>query len=127
MESVRANLEEFGQCHLLQFFNELSDSEKELLLKDINDINIKETTGYFKAAINSPTQEKLDGLLQPVPDELLGSATHSNAEALAELEDIGLLEISESAVGVLLLAGGQGTRLGLNYPKGMHVYIHLPT
>lgn len=52
--------------------------------------------------------------------EVCGSINRSSDEQLCQYRDIGLEKIAAGEVAVLLLAGGQGTRLGSDKPKGMY-------
>ena len=71
-------------------------------------------------AAHSATGDQLDNRMNPLGDDVLGSMLIPEARGRAEVyRRRGLLELGESRVGILLLAGGQGTRLGVSYPKGM--------
>jgi len=113
----------FGQEHLVQFWDDLSQNERELLLDDIEQIDFAEIREIYASSVNASKQlaeeqEEMD--IAPVPSECRGSMEQSTPEQRDKYEEYGLRAISNGEVAVLLLAGGQGTRLGVSYPKGMY-------
>ncbi|XP_033208355.1 UDP-N-acetylhexosamine pyrophosphorylase [Belonocnema kinseyi] len=119
---LKEKLQKFNQDHLLQFWDEISDQEKSALFKDILELDLPEVTSYFSKAMNflNANTEILDSKIQPIPGDVFESLCTSTPAKLDQYELRGLKEISEGRVAVLLMAGGQGTRLGVNYPKGMY-------
>jgi UDP-N-acetylglucosamine/UDP-N-acetylgalactosamine diphosphorylase len=63
---------------------------------------------------------KLDDRLKPIPESQYMSVSRTSLDDQKKYFKIGLTEISKNHVGVLLMAGGQGTRLGFDHPKGMY-------
>ncbi|XP_033113283.1 UDP-N-acetylhexosamine pyrophosphorylase-like [Anneissia japonica] len=119
-ESLRESLAEHNQEHLLDFVNDLNEDEKLALYNDITNTNIKEVVKFFKTATESmDSQTKVDDKMEPIPSDMFGSVTRSGKK-LKQWEISGLEAVGKSKVCVLLLAGGQGTRLGVSYPKGMY-------
>lgn len=60
------------------------------------------------------------------PAEDVTSVADSTPDSLDSWRKIGLLAIAKGRVGALILAGGQGTRLGFDKPKGLYD-VRLPS
>ena len=73
-----------------------------------------------------PAQTKIDDHLRPVPDEQSASTSRMKPDEVQQCSAVGMKLISEGKVATLLLAGGQGTRLGVQDPKGMYD-VNLPS
>lgn len=100
----------FGQTHVLKFYDSLSAGEQKELLEQIA------ATDFSVLAGLAHRGEKNKGRITPLGamelEEIKDSAEHFTA--------IGLDAIREGKVGAVLLAGGMGTRLGSDDPKGMY-------
>ncbi|KAK2819403.1 hypothetical protein Q5P01_024964 [Channa striata] len=121
-EQVKKTLERTGQSHVLQFWPELCGEDRDTFLHEISQLDLQGLKDHCEQAAKAATAPPacLDQDIEPVHPQVIGSIKRSGRTTLAEWENEGLLQISQNRVGVLLLAGGQGTRLGVQYPKGMY-------
>ncbi|MBR3436233.1 MAG: UDPGP type 1 family protein [Lachnospiraceae bacterium] len=112
LATARKKLEKYGQEHLLRYYETLTEEEKCALLSEI------EATDFsvLEAAKEAPEAGKDSEVFEP-----LGAVTISEIEAREEeFRKAGLQAIKDCRTGAVLLAGGQGTRLGFDHPKGMY-------
>jgi len=111
-DDIKTGLESIGQEHLLKFYDELSVTDKERLLEQICTIDF----GLLEL-LNDKEHSAKKGTITPMTK---GLSIEDVSAQKGDLEKIGIEAIKKGKVAALLLAGGQGTRLGSDKPKGMY-------
>ena len=111
-ESAKALLEKKGQMQLLKYYDELDEQGKAKLLKAISEINWD-----FEDALANPVD--LSGKDKDI-HPIVGLRDKEIQARKAEFEAIGVEAIKAGKVAAVLLAGGMGTRLGVDGPKGAY-------
>jgi UDP-N-acetylglucosamine pyrophosphorylase len=113
--AVRSAYEQAGQSHVFRFWDTLSADEQTQLYRQLANVDPVHVEQLRSKALEAEKNAAsvADELTQP-PSEKLTEAS------AAEWHKVGLDAIKEGKVGVLLLAGGQGTRLGSSAPKGCY-------
>lgn len=101
-------LEEHGQSHIMEGFDDLSIKEQEHLLEQVEAIDWDVLALIGQEAVEEEkTYEPLNAVRIAEIDE-----------RREEFTEEGIKAIREGKLGAVLLAGGMGTRLGLDKPKG---------
>ncbi len=111
LSQAREKLEKYGQEHVLKYYDELNEREKDELLAQIEatDMSILESCKHRDELAKK-------GVITPLAAMQLPEI-EANRESFTET---GLEAIKAGKVGAVLLAGGMGTRLGSDNPKGMY-------
>lgn len=110
-DQAKEKLHRAGQEHVLAYYEELTKEQKELLLSQIED-----TDFGVLASVKDHKGGTVRGKITP-----LAAMELPQIEAEHEkYKEKGLEAIRKGKVGAVLLAGGMGTRLGSDHPKGMY-------
>ncbi len=111
LEQAKEKLKQYGQTHVLKYYDELSEVEKQALLDQIEATDMS----ILEACLHKEDLAK-KGEITPLAAMQLDEI-EANRESFTQT---GLEAIRAGKVGAVLLAGGMGTRLGSDDPKGMY-------
>lgn len=115
-QELAAQLEPFGQQHLLAFWDEISDSGRDRLASQIAAIDFSLVDSLYRGNVDQPDWAELSRRATPPP----AVRTAEREQGTAEARRRGVESLRAGEVGVLLTAGGQGTRLGFDLPKSLY-------
>lgn len=114
LNEVTWKLKKYGQEHLLNGYNKLSETKQKKLLEQLNRIDFNLINRLYEN-----TKKEIDlGNSKIEPIEYYDK--YKLNEEYKELETIGERAIREGQLAVVTMAGGQGTRLGHSGPKGTY-------
>lgn len=106
-------LKEYAQEQLLRFYNQLSKSQQSSLEKEIENTNFEQMNNLY---INSKKDDSIDlKEITPIKYYIKKELNQKETEEYLKLANEIL---KKNKLCVLTMAGGQGSRLGVNGPKG---------
>ncbi len=117
-DEAKKILDEQGQGHVLKFWDELNDEQQASLLAQIESIDFRSVALKQDLLRKGEHGDAVESI-EPSPVlELPEIEARDEAEGLSRK---GGEALSRGEVGVVLVAGGQGSRLGFDGPKGAYL------
>ena len=112
IQEIQKKLSKYGQSHLLYGYDKLNEKEKNELINEIEQIDFNLINNLYNNTKKVKKAEEFD--IEPISfldkNKLNGQYKY--------YENIGEKAIKEGKLAIVTMAGGQGTRLGHNGPKG---------
>ena len=130
LAAIRDRLERVGQGHVLKFWDRLDASQRQALLDQLNEIDWAALPGLIEQYVKHKPVFALPEGVEPAPffsaDPTQGAAPGSDAAGLRRSWDAAAARaagedlLRRGKVACFTVAGGQGSRLGYDGPKGCY-------
>jgi UDP-N-acetylglucosamine/UDP-N-acetylgalactosamine diphosphorylase len=114
---LRRKLTELGQTHVLRFYESLDQVARQNLIRQLQGLDYQNLAELVEQYVRNTPAIALPTTFEPVPayPRIPDAARRPMYQ---EAEQRGRQLLSEGKVAAFLVAGGQGTRLGYDGPKG---------
>lgn len=106
-------LKKYNQEKIIKIFEKLEEGKQEELSKQILDMNFDQIKNLYEST--KYNENKIVGKIEPI--QAIDKSKLEKKE-FERLDNIGKEVIKNGEYAVVTMAGGQGTRLGFNGPKG---------
>jgi len=118
LEHIKNLLKKHNQEHLLAFWAELNPAQKQNLLAQIEELDFSKIDSWIANFVKKFTSVEIDANFAPARSYSPNPANAEQKRKYDKAIELGRQLISAGKVAVLVVAGGQGTRLGFDGPKG---------
>lgn len=120
LSDTRAALERIGQHHVLRFVDDLSDAHRRALCAQVATLPIAEIPSLVERYVRSKPETAAPAELQPAPFYPDDRDKPVSLWGRERYQKAGEGLIRAGKVAAFTVAGGQGTRLGFDGPKGCY-------
>ncbi len=115
---LQTQLEKYNQTHLLDFWDTISSDQQQQLADQIQSVQFEQIQDLYEQQDADEHWAALAEKAEVPPAITLED--FRNPELLSRAAETGAKAIAAGKVAMILTAGGQGSRLGFNHPKGMY-------
>lgn len=113
-------IEQAGQGHLLQFWNDLSEEQKQKFADQLKGLDWDLISSYQPDQTSAASGSEAEARRAVPPSHLVRVPTNEQQQReWKEARPVGEAALRAGKVAAVLLAGGQGTRLGFKHSKGL--------
>jgi len=115
---LKKTLKNHNQGQLLAFCDQLNPQQRQVLLSQIASLDLSEVDRWVENYIKKPASVCIPSDFQPAEAYFLTPKDENQARKYDDAKKLGENLISSGKTAAFVVAGGQGTRLGFDGPKG---------